>query len=139
MSRARQVRVPVELARIVEDAASQRSASVSGWLREVVRSYVRGVAHLHCDSDDSRWISYREDDLLRRQVEDCARSSGATCSEIVRAAIRRSLSVGTSGPARTIDETGARYGRLIVLERVIGPIDSDVPGAHWRCACDCGG
>lgn len=35
---------------------------------------------------------------------------------------------------RIIDETGHRYGRLVVLERY--PTDrSDV---YWKCRCDCG-
>lgn len=37
-------------------------------------------------------------------------------------------------PKNVIDETGHRYGRLLVREYV------EVPGekAHWRCDCDCG-
>lgn len=36
------------------------------------------------------------------------------------------------------DETGNRYGRLIVLERVERPIDAKNSQAYWLCRCDCG-
>ena len=34
-----------------------------------------------------------------------------------------------------IDETGKRYGRLIVLHKASA---SDHKGAKWMCRCDCG-
>jgi len=34
---------------------------------------------------------------------------------------------------RYIDETGNRYGRLVVIE-----IAKRQPRLHWRCQCDCG-
>lgn len=38
-------------------------------------------------------------------------------------------------PAKLIDLTGERFGRLVVLQRVM-PNGSD--GARWLCKCDCG-
>lgn len=38
------------------------------------------------------------------------------------------------GGRKSIDETGKRYGRLVVVRRV--PAESI--GAHWLCQCDCG-
>jgi hypothetical protein len=35
---------------------------------------------------------------------------------------------------RLIDETGSRYGRLLVLRRV----NEELREAHWLCDCDCG-
>lgn len=38
-------------------------------------------------------------------------------------------------PARAVDRTGQRYGRLVVLEQApSGPY----AGTWWRCRCDCG-
>src|SRR5678816_4033035 len=38
------------------------------------------------------------------------------------------------------DLTGARFGLLIVKERVIAPLGHYRHGRHWwRCECDCGG
>lgn len=43
---------------------------------------------------------------------------------------------------KTIDETGNRYGRLVVIEKVAADhpvkLSSKELGAIWRCACDCG-
>lgn len=38
-------------------------------------------------------------------------------------------------PSRSIDETGNRYGRLLVLERGEG---DPANGVSWLCQCDCG-
>lgn len=39
--------------------------------------------------------------------------------------------------AKLIDETGNRYGRLVVQEKVPNPTKTGT-GAYWRCLCDCG-
>lgn len=36
------------------------------------------------------------------------------------------------------DESGNRYGKLTVIERVAGTSKSRKACAHWRCRCDCG-
>jgi hypothetical protein len=37
--------------------------------------------------------------------------------------------------SKVIDETGNRYGHLVVIKRV----ESDSRGqARWKCLCDCG-
>lgn len=41
---------------------------------------------------------------------------------------------GKIGPNALIDETGNRYGRLIVIERV----DNRGKDTCWKCKCDCG-
>lgn len=40
-----------------------------------------------------------------------------------------------SGKIVAVNETGKRYGRLVVIERVDDPRRH---GAFWRCRCDCG-
>lgn len=39
--------------------------------------------------------------------------------------------------AKLIDETGNRYGRLLVQQKVPNPTETGT-GAYWRCLCDCG-
>jgi hypothetical protein len=41
------------------------------------------------------------------------------------------------GQCKFIDETGNRYGRLTVIERV--SYEGKNVGAKWKCKCDCGG
>jgi len=38
------------------------------------------------------------------------------------------------------DETGRRYGRLLVIEKLDRDLASRIKrsGAKWRCKCDCG-
>ena len=36
------------------------------------------------------------------------------------------------------DETGNRYGRLLVIEQALRPKLVTYPGAWWLCKCDCG-
>lgn len=36
---------------------------------------------------------------------------------------------------RIIDLTGQRFGRLVVMSRVL---NEGIPRSHWRCRCDCG-
>lgn len=41
--------------------------------------------------------------------------------------------------AKSIDLTGRRFGRLVVLDKV--PVTSarcEYKGIYWRCQCDCG-
>jgi hypothetical protein len=39
---------------------------------------------------------------------------------------------------KTIDITGQRFNRLVVIERVEKPKEKNDTGSYWRCVCDCG-
>lgn len=39
---------------------------------------------------------------------------------------------------RLIDLTNLRFGRLVALNKVPAPKETELTGAWWRCRCDCG-
>ena len=66
--------------------------------------------------------------LRRGKTKSC----GCLQKEIQIKNLLESPRVKTQSPF-LIDETGNRYGKLLVLER-----DNNNPGVYWKCLCDCG-
>lgn len=67
---------------------------------------------------------------------------------IVGASLRRGLTVSCGcwsakkrqeyNESQEIDETGNKYGKLLVLEKYNEPIENKDKRARWICQCDCG-
>lgn len=75
-----------------------------------------GKVYFHCRCDCGRELDVRSDSLTADKIH---RSCG--CYQKTRS------------PATFKDETGARYGKLQVIER-----DTTKERVYWLCQCDCG-
>ena len=65
---------------------------------------------------------------------DCGNQTEVPCNKLTSGHTKSCGCLKQKGPL--IDETGKRYGRLVVLKRVSNHLDKEA--AYWLCQCDCG-
>jgi len=100
-------------------------------------AYRLGLVPIH---PGSRW-SDNEIDVLKEYYaieggKTAERLPGRSSRAVHRQANKIGLKSDPSRGSRVIDETGNRYGKLIVLGRAESP--SGYSSAFWLCRCDCG-
>lgn len=83
--------------------------------KEKVGDYYRKYFYCHCDCGNDKWI--RSDSLASGKIYSC----GCYNKE--------------KNFYKSIDITGKRYGRLVVLEPTNKRRDGSIV---WKCQCDCG-
>ena len=91
-----------------------------GKLKVLYRDKNRSGTYWICQCDCGNIVSARRDQLTRSKYPK--RSCGCDLKD-------------KCDKTNTINEIGNRYGKLVVIERIE---KNDLPGAFWKCKCDCG-